>query len=198
MKNSLVIVGFFSAGIAVGLLGAHQGLSPDIDLSYYALCGLLLLIGISVGGDRRLRSALRSINLTIVLVPLSVIIGTLSASLAVAVALPGLTAREAMAVGSGFGYYSLSSVIISRIHSSGLGTTALLANIIREIITLLTAPFLVRYLGGLAPIAAGGATAMDTTLPVIVRFAGKEYAVIAVFSGIVLTLLVPVLVTLFL
>lgn len=198
MKNSLVIVGFFSAGIAVGLWGARQGLSPHLNLSYYALCGLLLLIGVSVGGDHRLGSALRSINLSIVLVPLSVMVGTLSASLAVAAILPGLNTRETMAVGAGFGYYSLSSVIITRIQGPGLGTTALLANIIREIITLLTTPFLVRYLGRLAPIAAGGATAMDTTLPVIVRFAGKEYAVIAVFSGIVLTLLVPVLVTLFL
>jgi uncharacterized membrane protein YbjE (DUF340 family) len=36
---------------------------------------------------------------------------------------------------------------------------------------------------------------MDTTLPVISRFSGKEYAIIAVFSGIVLTILVPFMVT---
>ncbi len=39
---------------------------------------------------------------------------------------------------------------------------------------------------------------MDTTLPVIVKFTGKDYGIIAIFSGIVLTVLVPVLVTLIL
>jgi uncharacterized membrane protein YbjE (DUF340 family) len=72
---------------------------------------------------------------------------------------------------------------------------ALLSNIFREVATLLTTPILVRYFGKLAGIASGGATAMDTTLPVISRYSGKEYAIIALFSGIVLTILVPFLVT---
>jgi uncharacterized membrane protein YbjE (DUF340 family) len=59
----------------------------------------------------------------------------------------------------------------------------------------LLTPILVKYFGNLAGIASGGATAMDTTLPVITRYSGKSYAVVAVFSGIVLTILVPFLVT---
>jgi uncharacterized membrane protein YbjE (DUF340 family) len=51
------------------------------------------------------------------------------------------------------------------------------------------------YFGKLAGISSGGATSMDTTLPVITRFSGKEWSIISVFSGIVLTLLVPFLVT---
>jgi uncharacterized membrane protein YbjE (DUF340 family) len=35
---------------------------------------------------------------------------------------------------------------------------------------------------------------MDTTLPVVVKFSGKDMAVVAIFSGIVLSLLVPLLV----
>ena len=53
----------------------------------------------------------------------------------------------------------------------------------------------VKYFGKLAPIASGGATSMDTTLPVITKFTGTEYAIIAVFSGTVLTIIVPFLVT---
>ena len=75
-----------------------------------------------------------------------------------------------------------------------LGVIALLANLSREIITLIFAPLFVRLFGKLAPIASGGATAMDTTLPIVARFSGKEYAIIAFFSGIVLTVLVPILV----
>ena len=70
-----------------------------------------------------------------------------------------------------------------------------MSNIFREIITLLFAPLLAKYFGELAPIAAGGATAMDTTLPIITKFSGKEYGIISLFSGIVLSLLVPFLVT---
>jgi uncharacterized membrane protein YbjE (DUF340 family) len=73
--------------------------------------------------------------------------------------------------------------------------TALLSNILREIITLLATPILVLYFGKLAGIASGGATSMDTTLPVITRYSGKEWSIIAVFSGVVLTILVPFLVT---
>jgi len=75
---------------------------------------------------------------------------------------------------------------------------ALLSNIIREIATLLLAPLLARYLGRLAPVAAGGATAMDTTLPIIVQVSGEEYGVMAIVSGVLLTTAVPVLVTLLL
>jgi uncharacterized membrane protein YbjE (DUF340 family) len=75
-----------------------------------------------------------------------------------------------------------------------MGTIALLSNIMREIFTLLMTPFLVRIAGPLSPIASGGATSMDTTLPIISLYSGREFAVIALFSGIVLTVLVPFLV----
>jgi uncharacterized membrane protein YbjE (DUF340 family) len=198
MKNSLIIVAFFTAGILFGIFIPGLRFLNKTDISRYALCGLLFLIGVGIGGDRRTQRAMRSLDLRIVLVPLAVILGTLVGSFGVALFLPGLKLREVLAVGSGFGYYSLSSVIITQIRGPVLGVIGLMANIAREIMTLLTAPLLARYLGNLAPIAAGGATAMDTTLPVIIRFSGKEYAVVAVFSGIVLTLLVPVLVTLLL
>jgi uncharacterized membrane protein YbjE (DUF340 family) len=100
-----------------------------------------------------------------------------------------------MAVGAGFGYYSLSSVIISELGSKVLGVIALISNITREIITLIATPIFAKIFGKIAPIASGGATAMDTTLPIITRFSGKRYALVAVFSGLILTILVPLLVS---
>lgn len=198
MKNSLIIVAFFAAGILTGIVLSRAGFSLKFDVSLYALYVLLFLIGVSVGGDERTRHMLNELNPAILFVPLSVILGTGLGALAVGLLIRNLTLRELLAVGSGFGYYSLSSVIITQIRGPALGVVALLANITREVLTLLLAPVLARYLGKLAPVAAGGATAMDTTLPVIIRFSGKEYALVAVFSGIVLTLLVPVFVTLLL
>jgi uncharacterized membrane protein YbjE (DUF340 family) len=155
----------------------------------------MFLAGISIGSDRNSWAVLATHNYKIIWVPVTIIVGTMVGSALVALILPSLTLRESLAVGSGFGYYSLSSVFITQLHSHSLGVVALLSNIFREVATLLTTPILVRYFGKLAGIASGGATAMDTTLPVISRYSGKEYAIIALFSGIVLTILVPFLVT---
>ena len=56
-------------------------------------------------------------------------------------------------------------------------------------------PVLVKYFGKLAPIASGGATTSDTTLPVIMKYSGKEYVLGAVIQGIILTLLVPIIIS---
>ncbi|MGL5957681.1 MAG: lysine exporter LysO family protein, partial [Phocaeicola sp.] len=96
-----------------------------------------------------------------------------------------------------FGYYSLSSIFITEYRGAELGTVALISNILREIITLLCAPLLVRWFGKLAPISAGGATTMDTTLPIITRTAGEELVVLSIFHGFVVDFSVPFLVTLF-
>ena len=195
MKSSLIILAVFGAGIGVGLSGQLPAGFRPADYTEYVLYALLLCVGISIGGDRHVWSALRDRrNLRWGLVPLLVTIGTLAGAALVSRLLSDMPLRDALAVGAGFGYYSLSSVLITQAHSEALGVVALLSNLMREISTLLLAPLLVRCCGRLAPIACGGATAMDSTLPVIARFAGKEYAVVALFSGVTLTLAVPVLI----
>lgn len=178
-----------------GLSGTlPNGINID-QLGSYALYLLMFLAGVSIGSDKQSWIVLASHNYKIILVPTGVLIGTMAGSAAVAAILPGLTVKESLAVGAGFGYYSLSSVFITQLHSQSLGVVALLSNIFREVFTLLATPILVRYFGNLAGIASGGATAMDTTLPVITKFSGKSFAIIAVFSGVVLTILVPFLVS---
>ena len=68
----------------------------------------------------------------------------------------------------------------------------------REFSVLVLAPWMVKYFGKLAPVSAGGATTMDTTLPVITRYAGTEYGVIALFHGMIIDFSVPLWVTFFL
>ena len=197
MKGRLIIVAFF----VLGLLLARWGILPaelvENDFSMYALYGLMFLVGMSVGSDTKALKALKAQDLKIVLVPLATILGTLAGSVLVGLVLPGRSLTDCLAVGSGFGYYSLSSVFITEYRGAELGTLALTANIIREIITLLGAPLLVCWFGKLAPICAGGATTMDTTLPVITRFSGKEFVVISIFHGFIVDFSVPFLVTFF-
>jgi len=195
MKNSLIILAFFVVGIFLGISKMLPEQMLKTDFSMFALYGLMFLVGIGIGADKNSWSVLRNMKIKIFLVPLGVIVGTLAGSAFASLFLPDLKLKEVLAVGAGFGYYSLSSLFITQISGETLGLIALLSNILREILTLLTTPLLVLYFGKLAGIASGGATSMDTTLPIITRYSGKEWSIIAVFSGVVLTLLVPFLVT---
>ena len=47
------------------------------------------------------------------------------------------------------------------------------------------APLQLRWGGNLAPSSAGGATTMDTTLPIITRYAGQQFVVVSIFHGFV-------------
>jgi uncharacterized membrane protein YbjE (DUF340 family) len=79
---------------------------------------------------------------------------------------------------------------------AALGSVSLIANIFRELFCLLATPLLARLLGPLSAVAAAAAPAMDTCLPVLSRFTGDRFAVIAVFNGLVITILVPLFIPL--
>lgn len=195
MKSSFLVLVCFAAGLLAGSAALLPRWLHDPDVTFYVLLLLLFLVGVSIGGDADTWHFLRRVHLRVLLVPLSIIVGSLLGVALFSLILPTIGLQDSLAIGAGFGYYSLSSIVITELRGQQLGVIALLANVFRELLTLLFTPLLVRYFGRLAPIASGGATAMDTTLPVISRFAGPQYTAVAVFSGIVLTLLVPLLVT---
>lgn len=70
-----------------------------------------------------------------------------------------------------------------------------LANIIREMITLLLTPLLAKWFGPLAPISSDGATTMDTTLPIITQTVGQRYVALSIYHGFVTDFTVPFFVT---
>ena len=197
MKGSLIIVGFFVLG---SLCGVYHRIPYDFTqskLSFYALCALMFSVGVSVGNDPQTLRNFRSLNPRLIFLPVMTILGTLAGCAVVSLFLSHRSVTDCMAVGAGFGYYSLSSIFITEYKGPELGTIALLSNITREIITLLFAPLLVRWFGNLAPISAGGATTMDTTLPIITRYSGQSFVVVSIFHGFVVDFSVPFLVTLF-
>lgn len=197
MKGSIIIVSFFIAGTLLGRFDLLPAALVNNDYSVYALYALMFLVGISIGSDEKAIQALRNQNLKIFLVPLGTIVGTLLGVYLISFFMVNRSATDCLAVGSGFGYYSLSSIFITQYKGAELGVIALMSNIIREIFTLLLAPLLVMWFGKLAPISAGGATTMDTTLPIITKFSGKEFVIIAISHGILVDFTVPFLVTFF-
>jgi uncharacterized membrane protein YbjE (DUF340 family) len=197
MKGSLIIVSFFILGILFGLYHIIPNGVIDNSVSYVALCGLMFCVGISIGNDTKLLKSFRTIHPRVMLLPLMTIVGTLAGCSLAACFLSHRTWADCMAIGSGFGYYSLSSIFITQYRGAELGTIALLANIFREIVTLLCAPLLVKWFGNLAPISVGGATTMDTTLPVITRTSGQNFVIVSLFHGFIVDFSVPFLVTFF-
>jgi uncharacterized membrane protein YbjE (DUF340 family) len=197
MKGSIIIVSFFILGIACGLFDLLPFSVADSNVSLYALCGLMFFVGVSVGSDTDTLKSLKSLNPRLAFLPLMTILGTVAGVSVASLLLPHRSLTDCLAVGSGFGYYSLSSIFITTYRGAELGTVALLSNILREILTLLAAPLLVVWFGRLAPIAAGGATTMDTTLPIISRTSGQQFVILSIFHGFIVDFSVPFLVTLF-
>lgn len=205
MKGSLIIIAFFILGCLLGMNEWVAEVGTSLPLDRYALFLLLILVGMSIGSNDKVRELLRTIHPRLLLIPAATWVGTLLAAAVVALFFTRWSLFENLALGSGFAYYSLSSILITEAKTpligselaAELGTIALMSNVFREIITLVGAPLLVRYFGPLAPISAGGATTMDTTLPIITRYSGKEYVFIAIFHGIIVDFSVPFLVTFF-
>ena len=190
MKGSLIILFFFCSGEGLARLGLIPTYLMEHDCTVYALWLLMLLVGISIGSDRRLGEILRTLRPRVLLLPLATTVGTFAGT-AVASLFLAYSVSECLAVGAGFAYYSLSSIFISQYKGPELGTIALISNIMRELITLLLTPLLARYLGPLMPISCGGASTMDTTLPVITKYCGKDWIFVSIVHAMVLDLSVP-------
>jgi uncharacterized membrane protein YbjE (DUF340 family) len=195
MKGSLIVVGFFVLGVCLGRLDLAPALLMDSRVTFAALCCLLFCVGMSIGSNDNIVSEFRSLNPRLALLPVATILGSFAGSLVAWLFLQYRGVTDCMAVGSGFAYYSISSIFITQYRGAELGTVALLANIYREILTLLVAPLLAKVFGPLAPISSGGATTMDTTLPIISQTCGQQYVVVSLFHGFVVDFSVPFLVT---
>ena len=205
MKGSLIVVAFFAAGCLLGWFLNNLEITIDGDPSRYVLYLLMFQVGLSIGSDKNILQILKSVRPKLLLVPVATIVGTLSFSALASFFISKWSLFDCLAIGSGFAYYSLSSILITELKTASLGiqlatelgTIALMTNIMREIMALLGAPMFVRFFGRLAPIFSGGATTMDTTLPIITRYSGIDMVFIAILPGILVVLSVPFLVSFF-
>ena len=190
MSGSLLILAFFGAGLGLARLGLIPRYFVEHDATLYVLWLLMGLVGLSIGSDRRLSEILRTLRPRVLLLPLATTVGTF-AGVAAASLFLAYSLADCLAVGAGFAYYSLSSIFITQYKGAELGTVALLSNILREILTLVGTPLLVRLLGPLAPISGGGASTMDTTRPIIARYAGRDWIFVSIVHAMILDFSVP-------
>lgn len=196
MRDSFLILLCFAAG----LLLAHADFLPRIllenDPTLPALWVLMALVGLALGSDGKLAEILRSFHPAVLLLPAATTIGTF-AGCAIAAFLASWGLFDCLAVGAGFAYYSLSSIFIAQYKGPDLGAVALICNIMRELFTLLFTPLVARFFGPGAAISCGGASTMDTTLPIISRYCGAAWILPSIIHATIMDLSVPLWVTFF-
>ncbi|HBV95455.1 MAG: membrane protein [Peptococcaceae bacterium BICA1-7] len=194
---TLFVMGAILFGVIIGRWFIPEAFTLYIDpVTTLALCVMLVGIGIDIGSKRETWGKLWEMGIKVFLVPVLVAAGSLAGA-AAGGTIMGIPLNESTAIGAGFGWYSLSGVLLAKIYSVETGALAFLTNVARELIAFIIIPILAARSMGVVAVAPGGATTMDTTLPLIARVTDPETAIIAVVNGLVLSSMVPVLVPLF-
>jgi uncharacterized membrane protein YbjE (DUF340 family) len=159
----------------------------------FSLVLLLFLMGFAFGVDKEAMSKLRKAGLKILVVPFSIALGSILGGLVGGLIL-GINVIAAMAVSAGYGWYTLTGPLVGQLFGAEFGALGFTVNFLRELLTITTVSLTVK-IDKYAPIAFGGATSMDTTLPVIVRYSGPEALITAFSSGFTLSLIAPFTIT---
>jgi uncharacterized membrane protein YbjE (DUF340 family) len=197
MRYNLMLAAALISGFAFCTFFPNSELAVVFEKSEYLLYALIFAVGITIGVDKDFRDIHNVFQWRLFILPLSILAGSVAASGLVIILLTGLDPFMVLAINAGVGYYSITSIIVGNFSDGLVAAIALIVNVFREILTILLAPLLLRWFGPLSLVAGGGATAMDTTLPTISLYSGRDYIFPAVFSGMILTIIVPFIVTFF-
>ena len=191
--ESLKLCGVVVAGFVVGLSGLGF-LQHATEASEYTLIFLLFLIGIQL---RNNGMTLRQIvlNRRGMIIAVVVALSSLAGGVINAFVLD-LPLNTGLAMASGFGWYSLSGILLTESFGPVIGSAAFFNDLARELIAIMLIPGLVRRSRSTA-LGLCGATSMDFTLPVLQRTGGLDMVPAAIVHGFILSLLVPLLMAFF-
>lgn len=176
------------------LVGTPEMAEATAGAAMPALWLMAFAAGAVMGGEGAVRTAFEKMGLRILLLPAMIAVGSVLVG-GLAGVLAGVAPGASLAASAGFGWYSISAVIVGQMGPAEHAALCFAANLVREITAFVIIPVLARRLGAFEAIAPAGATAMDTALPIIARSAGSAAAVAAVITGFVLSVSVPVLVS---
>lgn len=174
--------GSSAAGLATGVLW--------LPSSSVMLLSLMVLIGIDLVGvkiDRKVMSW------TALCVPLAVVVGSVMGGAAVHL-ITVEDIRLVLALSSGFGWFTLSSALVGSMAGQLQGAIALVVDLGRELAAIVLLYLFGRHQSNLG-IAAAGATAMDSTLPMVRQACPGDAVPVALVSGFILTIIAPFLIT---
>lgn len=155
---------------------------------------LVFIVGVDIGGEEKILNKIRSNLGKIFIQSFLTIIGSFLGAALVSF-ITDLSLKESIGAASGLGWYSLSGIMITNLYSPILGAVSFTSNVLRELISIVIIPLLSK-ITPLGAISAAGATSMDTLLGLISKYTSKEETLIAFGQGVILTALIPFLITL--
>ncbi|MGR5349489.1 lysine exporter LysO family protein [Vibrio mediterranei] len=191
--ESLKLILVVGSGLIAGLL-LPIGLGWVETASEWILLVLLFFIGIQLrNSGLTLKQIL--VNKQGMAIALVIVVSSLVGG-AIAALILNISVYQGLAMASGFGWYSLAGILMGDAFGPVFGGASFMIELLRELVALVFIPLLI----GKKPCTAigyAGATAMDFTLPVIQNTGGVRCVPVAIVSGFILSLLVPVLMLFF-
>ncbi|HIX14079.1 MAG TPA: lysine exporter LysO family protein [Candidatus Anaerofilum faecale] len=183
-------------GVAWGSFGpAGTPLDLISDNSDLILYALMFFVGISIGLNKTILQKIREYHIKVFIIPFGIVVGSVAAGVVCGL-LTGVGARNGAAIAGGMGWYSLAGVMLTEMAGAQMGSVAFLSNLMREMLSFFSIPWISRHLNCYSCIAPAGATSEDTTLSMMVRYTSEEVVVMSVFNGIICSAVVPVLIRL--
>lgn len=183
--------------VVLGMLAGRFVLPPAITdhcgtVINFGLYLLLFMVGIDIGRQGTFLADVKMAGLQVLLVPVAVCLGTLVFAALAGIFLP-MGVKDAMAASAGMGWYSLAPTLLAP-YSLSVSAVSFLSNVMREVFSIIAIPFVAKYIGYVECASLPGAAAMDTVLPVVVGATHERITIYSFTSGVVLSLVVPVLV----
>lgn len=186
LKQLLTLI----AGIIWGMT-LPEWLQPAHQSGQYTLMTLILIVGLQM---RSQGMALKTMLLNPHGLTLSLwfMISCAVAGLVFAALLPEVSWTKGLALSSGYGWYSLSGMLMTQTYGATWGAVALLNDLLREFAALTLIPILMQRFPSTA-IGVGGATSLDFTLPIIQQSGGLAAVPVAIAFGLIVNVAAPFL-----
>lgn len=200
---TIAIVGSVLAGMAIGYLVIRRLFEGNMDQFdtlagngiKIGLCLLLIFVGLDLGVAGTVVENFKKVGLRILVFPFVVILGTLGGALLCSFFID-LSAKECLAIGAGFGWYTLAPGIIMENGYVTASAVAFLHNVMRELFSILLVPLVAKKIGYVETTGMPGAAAMDVCLPIVEKSTSSDIAIYSFVSGVILSAAVPVMVPL--
>ena len=194
IRGSLAQVICVVIGFVIGYFLPATYMPPENTMTVLLMI-LILLVGIGLKGSGiTLKEVLlnkRGVEMSIIFT-LAVLIG----GLLFALLFSEVSWTKGLALASGFGWYSLSAIVMTDAYGAIWGSVALFNDLIREFFALIFIPVFMRKYPS-ASVGLGGATSLDFTLPIIQQSGGLKVVPLAISFGFIINIVSPVLMVVF-
>ena len=174
---------FILLGILIGYFALPKGEAVSLFFLYTGA-------GIILGTNKEVFTYIKKLGLRMLFLPLSIFAGCLLGGFLMGVLLD-VPLKWSVLSASGMGYYSMSGAFLTEAYGIEAGVYGFIVNVSRDVFTVALLPLLSKISKG-SPIASGAGGCMDTMLIPVSKAVGPELGLVALISGTITTLAVPI------